>query len=77
MFCESLLIDNSVSEYYGNVPLWRAATSTELFRRRERDFRIAMEGIVLNWRQFSITSVKQLTRYWCVFGMFLVSFWKL
>jgi hypothetical protein len=43
----------------------------------EWEFRIAVEGIVLKCRQFSITSVKQLTRYWCVFGMFLVSFWKL
>jgi hypothetical protein len=43
----------------------------------EWEFRFAVEGIVLNCRQFSITSVKQLTRYWCVFGMFLVSFWKL
>jgi hypothetical protein len=36
VFLESLLIDNSVNEYDGNVPLWRAATSTELFRGRER-----------------------------------------
>jgi hypothetical protein len=32
-------------------------------RETETEFRIAMEGIVLNWRQFSITNVKQLTRY--------------